>query len=386
MTGKLSILGSTGSIGKNAVRAAERLNIPVAAIAAGGDNIALLEEQARHIRPRLVAVYDENAARALRVALRDTDIRVLPGEGGLIEAAVIEGVDCVLTAVSGSVGLLPTLAAIDLGRRIALANKETLVCAGEIVMSRAREKEAEIIPVDSEHSAIFQALAGQNSEAVFKKILLTASGGPFRGMTLTEMAAKTPEDALRHPNWSMGAKITIDSATMMNKGLEFIEAMHLFGASSGQIEIIVHPESVVHSMIEYQDGSVIAQMGVPDMSVPIQYALTYPGRSGTETPPLDLFAMGKLTFERPDYDAFPMLGLAKMCAGAGGTAAAAMSAANEEAVGAFLKGRILFGKIYELTASAVDNNKTDGISLEALLEADSGARRHVMEAVKKLAF
>ena len=367
------------------MRAAERLNIPVAAIAAGS-NIALLEEQARRLCPRLVVVYDEKSARELRIALSDTDIKVLSGEGGLIEAAVIEGVDCVLTAVSGSVGLLPTLAAIDLGRRIALANKETLVCAGEIVMARAREKGAEIIPVDSEHSAIFQALAGQNPGAAFKKILLTASGGPFRGMTRAEMAAKTPEDALRHPNWSMGAKITIDSASMMNKGLEFIEAMHLFGASSDQIEIVVHPESVVHSMIEYHDGSVIAQMGIPDMSVPIQYALTYPGRSGTETPPLDLFALGKLTFERPDYNAFPMLGLAKMCADAGGTAAAAMSAANEEAVGAFLRGSIRFGQIYELTASAVDNNKTDGISLEALLEADSGARRHVTEAARKLAF
>ena len=382
MTKMISILGSTGSIGKNAVKAAERLHIPIAALAARS-NVKLLEEQARRFRPRLVAVYEERAARDLKIALRDTEISVLSGEGGLIEAATVQGADCVLTAVSGSIGLKPTLAAIDMGRRIALANKETLVCAGEIVMARSAEKGAEIIPVDSEHSAIFQCLVGRNTRE-FTKILLTASGGPFRGLTWAEMMDKTPKDALRHPNWSMGAKITIDSASMMNKGLEFIEAMHLFGAAPEQIEIIVHPESVVHSMVEFRDGAVLAQMGVPDMSIPIQYAMTYPERSETETLPLDLFSLGTLTFEKPDYDAFPMLALAKMCAELGGGFPAAMSAANEEAVGAFLRGDIFFAAIYELTARAVDNNIVKGnISLEALIEADIAARRCVIEGVKE---
>ena len=377
MVRALSILGSTGSVGRKAVKSALRLGIPVLALAANS-NTALLEEQARRLKPRLVSVYDRVAARALEIALGDTDIRVVSGAQGLIEAAAVPDADCVLTAVSGSVGLEPTLEAIALGRRIALANKETLVCAGELVTARARERGAEIIPVDSEHSAIFQCLAGQRPDAKFRRLLLTASGGPFRGLTQAEMYGKTPEDALRHPNWSMGAKITVDSATMMNKGLEFIEAMHLFGARPEEIEIVVHPESVVHSMVEYHDGSVIAQLGVPDMSVPIQYALTYPARRGTDTPALDLFALGKLTFERPDYEAFPMLALARKCAEAGGTFPAAMSAANEEAVAAFLNEKVCFGQIYELTAAAVDNNiQSAEQSLEAVLEADAAARRHV---------
>ena len=374
MVHSLSVLGSTGSIGRQSLTAAAHLGIPVAAIAAQR-SIALLEQQARQFRPRLAAVYDERAARALRTALADTDTRVVSGPEGLAEAAALPDADCVVTAVSGSVGLLPTLAAIDCGKRIALANKETLVCAGALVMARAKERGAEIVPVDSEHSAIFQSLGGVLRNPAMHRILLTASGGPFRGMTKAETYHKTPAEALRHPNWSMGAKITVDSATMMNKGLEFIEAMHLFGASPDQITVLIHPESVVHSAVEFVDGSVVAQMAVPDMVLPIQYALTYPDRAPSLCRSLDLFSAGALHFERPDPENTPCLALAMEAARRGGTAPCVLSAANEVAVGLFLREKIPFGKIGECVAAALDSISFTGQpTLEDILEADRAAR------------
>ena len=379
MVHSLSILGSTGSIGRQSLAAAAHLGIPVAAIAAQR-SAALLEQQARQFRPRLAAVFDETAASALRVALADTPVRVVSGMEGLMEAAALPEADCVVTAVSGSVGLRPTLAAIDAGKRIALANKETLVCAGSIVMARARDCGAEIIPVDSEHSAIFQSLGGVLRHPALRRILLTASGGPFRGQTFAETYHKTPAEALRHPNWSMGAKITVDSATMMNKGLEFIEAMHLFGASPEQITVLIHPESVVHSAVEFTDGSVVAQMAAPDMLLPIQYALTFPERAPSLCEPLDLFAAGTLHFERPDPENTPCLALAMAAARRSGTAPCVLSAANEAAVGLFLAEKIPFGKISECVAAALDSIEWNEYpSFEDILEADRAARAFVLK-------
>ena len=379
MVNSLSILGSTGSIGCQSLSAAAHLGIPVAAIAAS-QNIERLEQQARQVSPRLAAVYDESAARLLRIALADTETKVVSGMEGLMEAAALPECDCVVTAVSGSVGLRPTLAAMDAGKRIALANKETLVCAGDIVMARAAETGAEIIPVDSEHSAIFQSLGGRLRHPELRRILLTASGGPFRGMNRAETYHKTPAQALRHPNWSMGAKITVDSATLMNKGLVFIEAMHLFGAAPEQITVLIHPQSVVHSGVEFTDGSVVVQMAVPDMGLPIQYAMTYPERAPSLCAPLDLFTAGDLHFEAPDPDASPCLALAMDAARRGGTAPCILSAANEAAVALFLHERIPFGKIYECVAAALDSiHITDRPTLEEILEADSAARIFVAE-------
>ena len=381
MVSSLSILGSTGSIGRQSLAVAAHLGIPVAAIAARRDT-ALLERQARQFRPRIAAVFDEDAAADLRVRLADTDVQVLPGMDGLMEAAADPAADCVVTAVSGSVGLRPTLTAIDEGKRIALANKETLVCAGELVMSRAALCGAEIVPVDSEHSAIFQSLGGVLRHPALRRVLLTASGGPFRGMTKAETYDKTPAEALRHPNWSMGAKITVDSATMMNKGLEFIEAMHLFGAAPEQITVLIHPQSVVHSAVEFLDGSVVAQMAVPDMGLPIQYALTYPDRAPSLCEPLDLFSAGDLHFEAPDLENTPCLALAMGAAKRGGTAPAILSAANEAAVGLFLEEKIPFGKICECVAGALDSiSITERPALEDILEADRAARALILKDV-----
>lgn len=371
----ISVLGSTGSIGRQTLEAAQRLGIRVAALTANS-NIELLEQQVRQFRPAFAAVFDEGAALALSRSLEGEGVTIGRGLSGLLEAAAIDGADTVVTALSGSVGLYPTLAAIDAGRRIALANKETLVCAGELVMKRAAEAGAEIIPVDSEHSAVFQCLEGRRADV--KRIILTASGGPFRGKTLAETADVTPTDALRHPNWSMGAKISIDSATMMNKGLEIIEAMHLFGVSADGISVLIHPESIIHSMVEMKDGAVLAQLGVPDMRLPIQYALTYPERrdSGFNAP--DLAALGKLTFESPSLENTPCLRLAMDCARRGGTAPAIMSAANEEAVSLFLRGIIGFNNIYECAAFALDSIEIgDAADLGDILQADAEARRRV---------
>ncbi len=372
----ISILGSTGSIGRQTAQAASRLGIPVHAIAAAM-NVELLERQARELRPKFAAVYEEKAADELRRRLSDMDIEIGHGEEALCAAAVIDGADCVVTGVSGSIGLRPTLAAVDKGMRIALANKETLVCAGELVMAAAAEKGAEIIPVDSEHSAIFQCLTGRDRSEL-RRILLTGSGGPFRGWTREQTRDVTPERAVKHPNWSMGAKISIDSATMMNKGLEFIEAMHLFAVTPDKIKVLIHPESAVHSMVELLDGTVIAQLAVPDMGLPIQYALTWPERREAAASFMDFAAIGTMHFEDPDLDKLPCLRLAMDCAKTGGTAPCVMSAANEIAVGAFLGHRIGYNDIYRLVAAAVESAELiRHPSLEEILFSDAWAREHV---------
>ena len=377
MISSVSILGSTGSIGRQSIAAAEYLGIPVRALTANR-KIDMVEEQARRLKPEFVAIYDENAANDLRIRLADTDIKVGSGMAGLIEAAAGHA-ECVVTAVSGSVGLRPTLAAIDAKKRIALANKETLVCAGELVMPRAELMGAEIVPVDSEHSAIFQCLMGRKKSEL-KKILLTGSGGPFRGKSRDELSGVTPEQAVRHPNWSMGAKISVDSATMMNKGLEFIEAMHLFGVTPDDIQVVVHPQSIIHSMVELVDGTVIAQLGVPDMGLPIQLAMTYPDRTASPFKRLDFRDMKDMTFEAPDYEKTPCLKLAMDCAREGGTAPCVMSAANEAAVALFLQHRLGYNQIYDSVLAAVESieivRKPD---LEAILAADEAARVFVRE-------
>ncbi len=376
MVKKISILGCTGSIGRQTAAVAEYTGIPVAALTANRQ-IDRLEEQARKFQPELVAVYDEQAARLLKITLKDTGIRVAGGMEGLIEAATLPSADCVVTAVSGAVGLKPTLAAIEEKKRIALANKETLVCAGELVMKRAAETGAEIVPVDSEHSAIFQCLTGRDPGEL-KKILLTCSGGPFRGRKRAELENITPAEAVRHPRWNMGAKISVDSATLMNKGLEFIEAMRLFAVTPDDIEVVVHPQSVIHSMVELVDGTVIAQMGVPDMGLPIQLALTWPQRLPSMFSRLDFRTLQDLTFEAPDLEEFPCLSLAMDCARRGGTAGCVMSAANEEAVHLFLKEKIGFNRIYDLAAAAVDELADDDAgSLDVILCADQAARQFV---------
>ena len=373
MVNSTAILGSTGSIGRQSVAVCERLGIRATALTTNR-NVDLLLEQAAKLRPEYVAASDMEASAKLRDELSGSDITVgPPGEEGLRIAASWQDTDCVVTAVSGAVGLRPTLDAIGLKRRIALANKETLVCAGSIVMARAAETGAEIVPVDSEHSAIFQCLCGREGE--LRKILLTGSGGPFRGWTREQTASVTPAQAVKHPNWSMGAKISVDSATMMNKGLEFIEAMHLFGVSPDDIEVLIHPESVVHSAVELLDGTVIAQLGVPDMSLPIQYALTWPERCPSASGRLDLTAMSGLHFLRPDLELMPCLALAMDCARRGGNAPAVMSAANEAAVGMFLAGKLGYNEIHESVAWVL--GRIDFIaepSLEDLIASDGEAR------------
>lgn len=375
----ISILGCTGSIGRQTIAVAEHIGMPVAALTANR-KIDMLEQQARKLKPKFVAVYDEAAAKEFKLSVADTDIRVGSGMEGLIEAATLEDIDCVVTAVSGAVGLRPTLAAIDERKRIALANKETLVCAGDIVMARAEEKGAEIVPVDSEHSAIFQCLMGRQKNEL-RKILLTGSGGPFRGRARAELENVTPEQAVKHPNWNMGAKISVDSATMMNKGLEFIEAMHLFGVSPDDIEVVVHPQSVIHSMVELVDGTVIAQLGVPDMGLPIQLALTYPERQASMFERLDFTKLRDLSFEAPDFEKTPCLRLAMDCARIGGTAPCVMSAANEVAVGLFLGHKLGYNRIYDLSAAAVEKvGVVQNPDLDTILSADAAARAFVREA------
>ena len=380
MQNAVSLLGSTGSIGRQTLEVAGLLNLRVCALSAN-KNIRLLEEQTRRFRPDIAAVYDNDAARDFKARVRDLDVRVVSGIDGLVEAAITDGAETVAAAIVGTAGLLPTLAAIDAGRRVALANKETLVCAGELVMKRARESGAVIIPVDSEHSALFQCLENQNSDNV-KTLILTASGGPFRGMDRAGLQNVTPEMALRHPNWSMGKKVTVDSATMMNKGLEVIEAMHLFSVSPENIKVVVHPESIIHSMVEYIDNSVIAQLAVPDMRLPIQYALTYPGRMRSLAPGLDITRQGALTFSEPDLLAFPCLGLAFETARSRGTAGAVLNAANEAAVELFLRGRLGFYGVAESIRDALDSiGNIENPSLEDITAADEAARRLVTQRV-----
>ena len=373
----VSILGSTGSIGRQTLDIIDNLHIPVAALTAGS-SVERMAEQCRKYRPALAVMATEEAAAQLQKEIADLPIRVSWGEEGLIEAATIENADCVITAVVGMVGLKPTLAAIRAGKRIGLANKETLVCAGELVMAEAKACGAEIIPVDSEHSAIFQCLMGSHSKEEIKRIVLTCSGGPFFGMDREQLKAVTKADALRHPNWKMGAKITIDCATLMNKGLEVIEAMRLYDLPLEQVDVVIHRQSIVHSMVEFTDGAVMAQLGAPDMRLPIQLAMTYPERKECPVDALDLLTCGSLTFLKPDMDAFPCLALARKCAALGGTACPAMNGANEEAVAMYLNDEIGFYDIYDLVSQAVDavpfiQNPT----LEQILETDSMARQAV---------
>ncbi len=375
MSKSISVLGSTGSIGRQSLQVIEALGLKVCAIAANS-SVRLLEEQARKFRPLAAVCCNEAGAAELRIRLADTDVKVLSGTEGLTEAASMEEADTVLTAVMGTVGLKPTMAAIKAKKRVALANKETLVCAGSMVMEAARESGAEILPVDSEHSAIFQCLQG-NPRKALKRILLTASGGPFRGMKRSQLEKMTKTDALKHPNWTMGPKITVDSATLMNKGLEFIEAMHLFSVTGEQIKVIVHPQSVIHSMVEYADNSVIAQLGCPDMRIPIQYALTYPARMECIAPELDFMKLSGLTFEEPDTENFPCLKLAMDMASRGGAACAVMNAANEAAVGLFLRDKIGFNRIYEAVSETSERLwRAPAGSIDDILEADRQAREY----------
>lgn len=371
----ITVLGSTGSIGTQALEVLEKAGTKIAGLSAH-NNINLLETQIRKYKPSFAAVSDEKSAELLKIAVADTDCEILAGQNGVIEAAADCRADTVLNAIVGIAGFLPTLAAIDTNKRIALANKETLVAGGEIVMKRAGERGVAILPVDSEHSAIFQCLQGV-PDGSLKRILLTASGGPFFGMTLEQMENVTVEMALDHPNWDMGGKITIDSATMMNKGLELIEAMHLFNVSPDDVQIIVHRQSIVHSMIELNDNSVLAQLGMPDMRIPIQYALFYPECREGVADKLDLFGRS-LTFEKPDLDNFPCLAGCIRAAKLGGLAPAFANGANEAAVGLFLGGKIGFNDIGRYVAKAVDfSDKTGNPSVDDILAADREARQRV---------
>ena len=371
----VSILGSTGSIGRQSLDIISRLpGLRVAALTAG-TSVERMAEQCRAFRPALAVMATEEAAKELQTRIEDLPIRVNWGQEGLLEAASLPEADCVITAVVGMVGLKPTLAAIRAGKRIGLANKETLVCAGELVMAEAEKYHAEIVPVDSEHSAIFQCLMGCHDKKEIKRLILTCSGGPFFGMTREQLHSVTKADALKHPNWKMGAKITIDCATLMNKGLEVIEAMRLYRVPLEQVDVVIHRQSVVHSMVEFTDGAVMAQMGTPDMRLPIQLALTYPERIPSPVEPLDLLTCGGLTFQKPDMENFPCLRLARDCARLGGTACPAMNGANEEAVAMFLRDEIGFYDIYRLVSQAVEKTPfLENPTLEEILEADRLAR------------
>ena len=384
MTKTVSILGSTGSIGRQSLDVIEKLgNIRVLALTAG-TSVELMAEQCRKFRPELAVMASQEAAKKLAEALSDLPIRISWGEAGLIEAAELPGAECVITAVVGMVGLKPTLAAIRAHKRIGLANKETLVCAGEIVMREAKAHGVEIVPVDSEHSAIFQCLMGNVSHGQIKKIILTCSGGPFFGRSREELEHVTRADALKHPNWKMGAKITIDCSTLMNKGLEVIEAMRLYDLPLEQVQVLIHRQSIVHSMVEYVDGAVMAQLGAPDMRLPIQLALTYPERCECPVDALDLTAQ-PLVFSHPDLESFPCLALAMEAAKQGGTTCPVMNGANEAAVALFLEDKIGFYDIYRLVRGAMDAipfiaNPT----LEQVLECDAAARKYVAEHAAKL--
>ena len=374
----ISLLGSTGSIGRQSLEVIQACGMKVGALTANS-NVARMEEQARQFQPELTVMMDEQAAADLKVRLADTPVRVVGGLEGLLEAAELPKADTVITAVVGMVGLRPTMAAIREGKRIALANKETLVCAGQLVTEEARDYGAKILPVDSEHSALFQSLQGCKDRGEVKRLILTCSGGPFFGKTRKELEGMTREDALQHPNWSMGAKITVDSATLMNKGLEFIEAMHLYQMPPEKISIVVHRESIIHSLVEYCDNAMIAQMGTPDMRLPIQYALTWPERVVGPATPLDLCSCGPLTFAQPDTETFQCLALALEAAKTGGTAGAILNGANEAAVALFLEGKIGFLDIADRVRRAMEQVKVIAEpSMTQVLEADAAAREAVL--------
>lgn len=382
MTKTITILGSTGSIGRQTLSVADELGLRVAALTAER-NVELLEAQCRQYRPELAVLTDEATAEELKVRLADMNIRVLAGAEALCEAAALPEADTVVVAVCGFAALRPTLTAIHEKKRIALANKETMVCAGQIMQAAARESGAEIIPVDSEHSAIFQCLMGCRDRAEVKRLILTCSGGPFFGKTREELVCMTKSDALRHPNWKMGAKITVDCATLMNKGLELIEAMRLYDLPLLKVEAVIHRQSVVHSLVEFVDGAVLAQLGVPDMRIPIGLAMTYPNRAHNPAPALDLLTCGPLTFDAIDETAFPCFVLAKQAAQLGGTACTALNAANEEAVGLFLQDKIGFYDIADAVEAALRLPVVQEPSLADIFEADRLARIHTRERFLK---
>ena len=382
MTKTITILGSTGSIGRQTLSVADELGLRVAALTAER-NVDLMEAQCRKYRPKLAVLTDEAAAEELKVRLADMNIRVLAGAEALCEAAALQEADTVVVAVCGFAALRPTLTAIHEKKRIALANKETMVCAGQIMQAAARESGAEIIPVDSEHSAIFQCLMGCRGRAEVKRLILTCSGGPFFGKTREELVCMTKSDALRHPNWKMGAKITVDCATLMNKGLEIIEAMRLYDLPLLKVEAVIHRQSVVHSLVEFVDGAVLAQLGVPDMRIPIGLAMTYPNRAHNPAPALDLLSCGPLTFDAIDETAFPCFALAQQAAQTGGTACTALNAANEEAVGLFLQDKIRFYDIADAVEAALRLPVVQEPSLADIFEADRLARIHTRERFLK---
>ncbi|MDE2059311.1 MAG: 1-deoxy-D-xylulose-5-phosphate reductoisomerase [candidate division NC10 bacterium] len=380
---RVSILGSTGTIGVKALAMIDlhRDSFEIAALAAR-DNIDLVEQQIRQFSPRIVAVGTSNAARTLKERVKDIPVEIVWGDEGVLNVATASEADIVLTAIVGAAGLLPSLAAIKAGKDIALATKEVMVMAGELVIAEARARGVRLLPVDSEHSAIFQCLGGQHSCAYLKRVLLTSSGGPFRQRSKESFASITPDEALRHPTWVMGKKITIDSATLMNKGLEVIEASWFFSLTPQQIDVIIHPQSIIHSMVEFVDGAILAQMGVTDMGLPILYALSFPDRLQTPLPPLDLNSLSALTFEPVDREKFPCLGFAYQALQAGGTYPAVLNAANEVAVDLFLSGRINFPDISALIARAMDSHRGRKIdSLEDAIDADREARELVLAAL-----
>lgn len=382
MTKTITILGSTGSIGRQTLSVADELGLRVAALTAER-NVDLMEAQCRKYRPKLAVLADEAAAEELKVRLADMNIRVLAGAEALCEAAALPEADTVVVAVCGFAALRPTLTAIHAKKRIALANKETMVCAGQIMQAAARESGAEIIPVDSEHSAIFQCLMGCRDKAEVKRLILTCSGGPFFGKTRESLACMTKSDALRHPNWKMGAKITVDCATLMNKGLEIIEAMRLYDLPLSKVTAVIHRQSVVHSLVEFVDGAVLAQLGVPDMRIPIGLAMTYPNRAHNPAPALDLLSCGPLTFDAIDETAFPCFALAQQAAQTGGTTCTALNAANEEAVGLFLQDKIRFYDIADAVEAALRLPVVQEPSLADIFEADRLARIHTRERFLK---
>lgn len=374
---RIGILGSTGSIGRQSLEIVRRnKDLQVVALAAGS-SVEKIEEQIREFSPRLAVMWSSQAADELRLKVADTKTKVLCGMEGLLELAVMEEMEVLVTAIVGMIGIRPTIAAIEAGKTIALANKETLVTAGHIIMPLAAERKVPILPVDSEHSAIFQSLHGENKERV-SKILLTASGGPFRGRKREELREITVEDALKHPNWSMGRKITVDSATLVNKGLEVIEAKWLFGVEPERIQVIVHPQSIIHSMVEYADGGIMAQLGTPDMKLPIQYALFYPDRRPMEGKKVDFYELGSLTFEKPDTETFRGLAMAYEALKAGGSMPTVFNAANERAVALFLDRKIRFLEIYDLIQGAMENHKViKNPSVDEILEAEMESYEYI---------
>lgn len=383
MIQNISILGSTGSIGTQTLDVVDKLHLNVTALTANS-NVKLMEEQIRKYKPQIAVLFDESKAKKLQLAVKDTDTKVLGGMDGLISAATEKSSELVLNSVVGMVGLLPTIAAANAKKDIALANKETLVAGGHLVTDAVKENNVRLLPVDSEHSAIFQCLQGKPNNKALKKLILTASGGPFFGKTKEELKNVTVEQALNHPNWNMGAKITIDSATMMNKGLEIIEASRLFDVEGDRIDVVVHRESIIHSLVEYDDNSVIAQLGLPDMRIPIQYAVTYPDRYESPVGELKLADIAKMTFFEPDYKTFECLTACKKALDIGGTATAVVNGANEEANALFRQGKISFLEIGNLVTQSLEAVKTiNQKNVEDVLNADALAREFVRKTVNK---